>query len=213
MPGRLFLNPIRRRILAFSIQANGICGDLARGLAVVAMAVALVAVPVAGSCSWDEVDSILRQAFGPEVARECQDYYGSLEIPEEQVAYVRDAVQSLVDAGYPAGCPREYLKCASQLVKADIALQDLTNKIREGVAKKVSPERLDKVVKQRTEALQEARVITLGLADGGVEFLDRQMAYSVIADYLLRGIQTSDLEKALLEGKIKEYPALENVVR
>ena len=192
---------------------RGLGINLARKLAILAMAVALISVPVVGSCSWDEVDSILRQAFGPEVARECEDYYGSLGIPEEQVAPVRDAVQSLVDAGYPAGCPREYLKFASQLVRADIALQDLTNKIREGVAKKVSPERLDRVIEQRTEALLEARVIALSLADGGVEFLDRQMAYSVIADYLLRGIQTSDLESALLEGKVTEYPALENVIR
>ncbi len=192
---------------------RGLGINLARKLAILAMAVALISVPVVGSCSWDEVDSILRQAFGPEVARECEDYYGSLGIPEEQVATVRDAVRSLVDAGYPVGCPREYLKFAAQLVRADIDLQDLTNKIREGVAKKVSPERLNRVVEQRTEALQEARVIALGLEGGGVDFIDRQMAYSVIADYLLRGIQTSDLENALLEGKFADYPALENVVR
>lgn len=186
---------------------------LFKGLFAVALSLAMLAVPVDGFCSWNEVDTILREAFGPEVARECEDYYGSLGIPEEQAAPVRDAVQSLVDAGYPAGCPKEYLKFASQLVRADIALQDLTNKIREGVAKKVSPERLNRVVEQRTEALQEARVVALNLVDKGVEFLDRQMAYSVIADYLLRGIQTSDLENALLEGKMADYPALENVVR
>jgi hypothetical protein len=201
------------RDLTLSIKAKGIYAGLTRVLAVATLVFALLAVPVVGSCSWNEVDSILRQAYGPEVARECEDYYSSLGIPVDQIAPVRDAVQSLVDAGYPAGCPRDYLKFASQLVRADIALQDLTNKIREGVAKKVSPERLDRVIEQRTEALLEARVIALSLANGGVEFLDRQMAYSVIADYLLRGIQTSDLESALLEGKLAQFPALENVVR
>ena len=186
---------------------------LSKSLFVTFLALALLTVPVDGSCSWQEVDSILRQAFGPEIARECQDYYGSLNIPEEQVASVRDAIASLVEAGYPVGCPREYLKSASELARADIALQDLTNKIREGVAKKVSAERLNKVVGQRTEALKEARVVVLALVDEGVVFLDRQMAYSVIADYLSRGIQTSELKGALLEGKLKKYPALENVIR
>ena len=186
---------------------------LAKGVALVTLALALLAVPVDVFSSWNEIDTILREAFGPEVARECEDYYGSLGIPDAQVAPVKDAVQSLVTAGYPAGCPKEYLKFASQLIKADITLQDLTNKIREGIAKKVSPERLNRVVEQRSEALQEARVIALGVADDGVEFLDKQMAYSVIADYLLRGIQTSDLESALLDRNLKEFPALENVIR
>ncbi|MDF1534984.1 MAG: hypothetical protein P1S46_00590 [bacterium] len=186
---------------------------LTKGLFVTSLALALLTVPVDGSCSWKEVDSILRQAYGPEVALECESYYGSLDIPEEQIAPIRDAVRILVEAGYPVGCPREYLEFASELARADIALKDLSNKIREGVAKKVSAERLNTVLQQRTKALQEARVIVLGLADRGVVFLDRQMAYSVIADYLLRGIMTNDLEGALLEGDLARYPALENVIR
>ena len=169
--------------------------------------------PGHAACDWKEVDEILSEAYGPEVARECQDYYHSVDVPQDQVNSVRDAVVRLVEAGYPDGCPRDYLRMVAELAGAGINLQDLTNKIREGVAKKVNPERLVRVMEQRTEALKRARVLALELEGEGFVFLDRQMAYTVVADYLLRGVSPEDLRTGIVEGSLAKFPALENVLR
>jgi len=182
------------------------------GMVIGLLAASLYLFPANASGSWSEVDEILKEAYGVQTAQECSDYYSSLDIPDSQVATVKDAVARLVEAGYPSGCPVEYLKLAAELSQAGIDLDDLTNKIREGIAKKVSPERLNKVIDDRVEALKEARVLTLKLDQEGVNFLDRQMAYKVMADYLLRGIASGELETGVLEGELSKYPALENLL-
>jgi len=177
------------------------------------LALSVCLYPAKGRCSWKEVDTMLAEAYGDKVARECADYYQGLEIPEDTVPSVGEAIARLVKAGYPAGCPVEYLKAAGDLSRAGIDVSDLTSKISEGIAKKVSPERLNRVLAQRAEALQEARVLVLSLEGSGVEFLDKQMAYRVMADYLLRGVGPDDLRSGLIEGDLKSFPALDNVLR
>ncbi len=177
------------------------------------MVAALSLFPANVYSSWNEIDGILTKAYGTQAARECRDYYSTLNIPDDQVAAVRDVIARLVEAEYPSGCPREYLSLAADLSKAGVDLDDLTNKIREGIAKKVEPQRLNKVIARRGEALQEARVVVLNLEAGGVEFLDRQMTYSVIADYLLRGISRDSIIEKISIGELSNYPALENLVR
>jgi hypothetical protein len=174
-------------------------------------AFALVPVPVSGS--WNEVDAILQEAYGEQAVRECRDLYKNLDLAQDQAAAVREGIAILVKAGYPSGCPKEYLKLVAELSRAGIHLNDLTNKIREGIAKKVSPKRLTAVITRRAEALLEARVITLKLVEEKVEFLDRQMAYSVIGDYLLRGVRPQEFMTDILEGQLSRYPALENLIR
>jgi hypothetical protein len=174
----------------------------------------LALLPSDGHSSLKEVNTILTEAYGEEVARECSDYYSSLNIPEDKAPSIKKAVERLVEAGYPSGCPIEYLKVAAGLSRAGIDFGDLTNKIREGIAKKVEPERLIRVIIQRAEALQEARVVVLNLEEeADVEFLDRQMAYSVIADYLLRGISRGPIVEKVSQGDLSSYPALENLIR
>lgn len=174
---------------------------------------ALFLFPSSAISSWAEIDQILKEAYGAEVARECNDYYSALTIPDDQVAAIRDAVSRLVEAGYPSGCPVEYLRVVSVLSRAGIHLDDMTNKIREGIAKKVSPERLFRVLEQRAEALLEARVAVLELETKGVDFIDKQMAYSVMADYLLRGIRKEPIMEKIAQGDLGSYPALENLVK
>lgn len=182
-------------------------------IAIGLLVAALSLFPANAYSSWSEIDGILTEAYGTQTARECRDYYSSLNIPEDQVAAVRDSIARLVEAGYPSGCPREYLRLAADLSKAGIDLDDLTNKIREGIAKKVEPQRLNKVIALRGEALQEARVVVLNLEGSGVEFLDKQMTYRVIADYLLRGISMESIMEKVSQGDLSNYPALVNLVR
>ena len=182
-------------------------------LAIGLVVAVVVFFPAIASSSWVEVDEILRGAYGPQIAQECQDLYSTLDIPADQVKEVRESIARFVEAGYPAGCPREYLRLAAELSKAGIELEDLTNKIREGLAKKVSPERLNVVIGNRAEALKKARILTLKLVEEGTEFLDRQMTYTILADYMLRGVQAEELRVSVLEGDLSSYPALENLIR
>jgi hypothetical protein len=160
-----------------------------------------------------EINTILTEAYGEKVAKECSDYYSGLNIPEDKALPIQKAIERLVEAGYPSGCPIEYLKVAAALSRAGIDFDDLTNKIREGIAKQVEPARLIRVITQRAEALQEARVVVLNLEEADVEFLDRQMAYSVIADYLMRGISRGPIVEKVSQGDLSSYPALENLIR
>ena len=175
------------------------------------IAAAFIPAPVSGS--WREVDAIMQEAYGAQAVRECQDHYKGLDLADDQAAVVREGIAILVQAGYPSGCPKEYLKLVAQLSRAGIHLNDLTNKIREGVAKNVSPVRLTAVITRRAEALLEARVLTLKLAGEKVEFLDRQMTYTVIGDYLLRGVKPEELMAGVLNGDLGQYPALERLIR
>ena len=183
------------------------------GGTVLLLVLTLFLLPSKGYCSWQEVDTILAEAYGEEVARECSDYYSGLNIPEGMVLSVREAIERLVEAGYPSGCPLEYLKVAADLSRAGIDLDDLTNKIREGIAKKVEPQRLNRVLAQRAEALKEGRVVVLELEGSGVDFLNKQMAYSVMADYLLRGISRDSIMEKVVQGDLGDYPALANLIR
>jgi hypothetical protein len=188
-------------------------GSRSPALVAAVFLLALLLLPAAGQCDWKDVDAILMETFGEEVARECADYFNTLDIDESQVDSVRDAIGRLVEAGYPSGCPKEYLKIAADLSRAGIDLDDLTNKIREGIAKKVEPQRLNKVIARRGQALQEARVVVLGLEGDGIKFLDRQMTYRVMADYLLRGVSQEEIKTGLTEGDLSKFPALDNLIR
>ena len=183
----------------------------AGGMVVCLLAAVLFLLPAISFGSWSQVEEILTEAYGVQTARECSDYYDALNIPDDLA--VRDSIARLVEAGYPSGCPKEYLKLAADLSRAGIDLDDLTNKIREGIAKKVSPERLNRVIEDRVKALKEARVLTLELVENNIKFLDRQMAYRVIADYLLRGVSTEDLLASIQDGKFSKFPALESVLQ
>ena len=163
--------------------------------------------------SWSDVESVLMETYGPDVARECGDYYRTLNIKDNMDKDIIQAIRILADSKFPPTCPRDYLRMASELSLAGIELGDMTRKIQEAVAKKVSPERLIRVLEQRKEALKNSRILVIELEESGVEFLSRQMAYTVFADYLLRGVSTDTMKEEVSQGKIENYPALGNLIR
>jgi len=61
--------------------------------------------------------------------------------------------------------------------------------------------------------LKSARVVVLSLENEGVDFLDKQMSYRVLADYLARGVSPDELSTQVLKRDLGDYPALENVIR
>lgn len=180
--------------------------------ALAATALFVLSTGVSGAVT-PELEPVLSSFYGSEAARECRPYYSSLDIPAEEATMVVEAVRILAAAGFPYSCPRDYLRLVADLSQAGIGLKDLTMKIQEAVAKKVDPIRLIRVLEQRTDALKNARVVVLEVEGSGVEFLDRQMAYRVMADYLLRGVPAAELKTGMMERDLADYPALDNVIR
>jgi len=174
---------------------------------------ALSLLPSSAFSGWDQVDEVLKEVYGEQEARACRDFYSSLDISADQAELVSQAIERLDKAGYPSATAGEYVRLLTELSRAGIHLDDLSNKVMEGVAKKVSPERLTAVMVHRVDALKEGRVLTLKLAGDGIRFLDRQMTYTVMADYLSRGVRSEDLVASVAEGKLDRYPALENLIR
>jgi hypothetical protein len=183
------------------------------GRAAAALTILALFFPVGGvTADWGEIEYILTEAYGARTARECREFIRSLDFPEDHLSLLRESVGRLVEAGYPEGCPREYIRMAARLAEAGIGPMDLTNKIREGIAKKVEADRLVHVLAQRADALVEGKDLVLELEKEDIRFFDRQMAYTVMADYLLRGVKGEDLALAATSGRMAKFPALRNVI-
>lgn len=182
-------------------------------LAVMTVIALLVLIPLAAAAATPKLDAVLADAYGTDAPAECRQYYQDLDLSDEDAATVEKSVKLLAEAGFPYPCPRDYLKTVAELSRAGIDLRDLSMKIQEAVAKQVAPERLVRVLQQRGAALKEARTVVLGLEDAGLGFLDRQMAYTVLADYLLRGVPAAELAEGIKRGDLDTYPAIGNVLR
>lgn len=160
-----------------------------------------------------EVESILRGAYGEALASEAQAIIGSLDLPDDEVIHFRETVDIFRENGFTARSSLDYVNLAYGLTKADISLQDLACKVREGVAKGASPDRVMVVINDRVGWLKSARVVVLSLENDGVAFLDKQMSYRVMADYLARGVSPDELSTQVMKRELSDYPALENVIR
>src|SRR5512138_915533 len=108
---------------------------------------------------------------------------------------LRQAVSAMAGAGYPAESFSRILQLARGLSQAGIGVNDLSSKVQEGVAKKVPVDRVMSVLSDRAERLKDGRVLVLDLTGEGTVFLDQQMAFRVMADYLARGITREELRK------------------
>jgi hypothetical protein len=183
------------------------------GIAALAFIALFILTPTSLQAVAPDLKPVLSSVYGADAAAECSQYYSQLDLTRDEADIVEGAVKMLAEAGFPFPCPRDYLRMVTDLSRAGIELGDLSLKIQEAVAKKVEARRLIKVLDQRTRALQDARVVVLDLEGAGVDFIDKQMAYTVFADYLLRGVPASNITKEVREGNLDEYPALDNLIR
>lgn len=126
---------------------------------------------------------------------------------------LRQAAAVMAESGYPAEAAPRLLQLARELAQAGIGVDDLASKVKEGVAKKVAPDRVMAVLSERAERLKDGRALVLDLSGEGTVFLDQQMAFRVIADYMARGISREELRKRILSRSLADFPALENVIR
>jgi hypothetical protein len=160
-----------------------------------------------------DIDSVLRNACSETVADQAMAILGPVDLPDDEVAYLKKTLDIFHESGFPAGTCLDYVNLISGLVKADISLEDLTSKVREGIAKGASPERITFVIRDRADWLKRGRVIVLSLENEGVTFLNKQMAYRVMADYLTRGVSPDELTTQVVKRELSDYPALENVIK
>ncbi len=137
----------------------------------------------------------------------------SLSLPSPDKEGLREAVTSMEEAGFPGEALEKLVYLARDLASAGISTNDLVSKVREGMAKKVGYERVMAVLGERVSRLKEARILVLELIAEGIVFIDQQMAYQVVADYLSRGISSRDLRKLVLQRSLADFPALDNVLR
>jgi len=165
------------------------------------------------SAKTGEVESILRGAYGESLAGEAQGIVGSLDLQDDEVIHFRETVEIFRENGFSARSCLDYVNLAYGLNKADISLEDLACKVREGVAKGATPVRVMVVINDRVGWLKSARVVVLSLENEGVAFLDKQMSYRVLADYLARGVSPDELSTQVLKRELGDYPALENVIK
>lgn len=126
---------------------------------------------------------------------------------------LRQTLETMSVAGYPGEAATGLLEVAGDLSRAGISIHDICCKVREGVAKKAESGRVMAVVADRAGKLKDGRVLVLDLSSEGTVFLDQQMAFRVVADYLARGIPAPELRKRVLARSLGDFPALENLIR
>jgi hypothetical protein len=160
-----------------------------------------------------DIYPVLRDACSEAVADKAMAILGPVDLPDDELAYLNKTLEMFHESGFPPGTCLDYVNLVSGLEKADISLEDLTSKVREGIAKSASPERIAAVIRDRADWLKRARVVVLSLENEGVSFLDKQMAYRVMADYLTRGVSPEELTARVMEKDLDNYPALEHVIR
>jgi hypothetical protein len=137
----------------------------------------------------------------------------ALSLPSPDKEALRDAAAWMEKAGFTGEALARFVEMARDLASAGISTSDLASKVREGVVKKVGHERVMTVLDERVSRLKEARVLVLELAAEGVVFIDQQMAYQVVADYLSRGVGSRILREMVLQRSLADFPGLDNVLR
>jgi hypothetical protein len=126
---------------------------------------------------------------------------------------LRRAFAAMTDAGYPPESFSLLLRLAADLSAAGISVDDLSSKVSEGLAKKVPPDRVMAVLAERADRLKDGRVLVLDLSSEGTAFLDQQMAFRVLADYLSRGVPSAELRRRILTRSFADFPSLENIIK
>ncbi len=155
----------------------------------------------------------LAGSYSEEAILKVSDLYNSLEIGKEDKESILDTVGWMASSDLSVDVVLKYLNLASDLYSAGISTRDISLKAREGIAKGVSQGRIIVVLKDRAQRLKDARVLALTLENEGIGFLDRQMTYRILADYLSRGIPSEEIMKKVTEGDFGDYQALESVVK
>lgn len=155
----------------------------------------------------------LAGSYSEEAILKVSDLYNSLEIGKEDKESILDTVGWMASSDLSVDVVLKYLNLASDLYSAGISTRDISLKAREGIAKGVGQERIIVVLKDRVQRLKDARVLALTLENEGIGFLDRQMTYRILADYLSRGIPSEEIMKKVTEGDFGDYQALESVVK
>ncbi len=156
---------------------------------------------------------VIVEVFAEETVDRASDIFNSLDIEKEDKQGILKTVEWMVSSDLKAEAVLEYLSQASVLSGAGISIKDISHKIREGIAKGISQERIIAVLKDRVQRLKDARVLALTLENEGIGFLDRQMSYRILADYLSRGIPSDRIMSKALKRDFEDYQALESVVK
>lgn len=155
----------------------------------------------------------LAGSYSEEGILKVSDLYNSLEIGKEDKEGILDTVGWMASSDLSVDVVLKYLSLASDLYSAGISTRDISLKAREGIAKGVSQGRIIVVLKDRAQRLKDARVLALTLENEGIGFLDRQMTYRILADYLSRGIPSEEIMKKVTRSDFGDYQALESVVK
>ncbi len=161
----------------------------------------------------DNIRESMRDAYPEEIISRTESILSSSGSADGGQTDIIDTVEWMVSSKLTGSLIIEYLTLASDLSGAGISPADLSHKAREGIAKGVKPERIISVLKSRTDSLKDARVLALSLENEGVVFLDRQMTYRILADYLSRGIKNEEIISKATTRDFSQYQALESVVK
>lgn len=160
-----------------------------------------------------DIRDTMKGSYPEEIIAKAETLLVSVESVDKGAADIVDTVEWMASSNITGSLIIEYLSLVSDLSGAGISPTDLSSKAREGLAKGVKQERIISVLRSRAESLKAARVLALALEDEGVVFLDRQMTYRILANYLSRGIKSEEIISKTSARDFSQYQALESVVK
>lgn len=122
----------------------------------------------------------------------------ALGVPEKELARLTDASRQ---AGLTAGEIQRVLRLVAGAKLAGLPHQDLLNKLREGLAKGVSPDAIHAALERKAHSLRRGKGLVDTLLMEGWAAPDYAMAVQMVSDALEAGASSSDILCAVREGR------------
>jgi hypothetical protein len=122
----------------------------------------------------------------------------ALGIPEAELS---ELVRHCREANFTAAELRRVLSLMARAKLAGLPHDDLLNKLREGLAKGVTPEAIERAVESKAQTLRRAKSLVDTLLTEGRIAPNYVYALKVVADALEAGVPPTDVLRSVREGR------------
>jgi hypothetical protein len=187
-----------------------------RARVLVALAGALVAIVDLGSSlggvrEAGNLGAPTEPAEQAEEVKSLADQLASLGVAKGDVTQL---VQACRAAGFTEAEVRRVLRLVVRAELAGLPHRALVNKLREGLAKRATPEGIEGAMEKRAQTLRQAKGLTDVLLVEGWVTSDYGLSLQMVADVLEAGASPSDVLRSVREGRpLGEVPDVRAMFR
>jgi len=180
-------------------------GVLSRGAGIVVAVVLAVVLagpsgPVAAASRGRDLERALAGSAAAEGAAEIERAFRAATKSGVRERDALELVRDCAGAGFDAGQIARVLSLAAQLALEELPLEGFYDKVGEGIAKRMSPDRVVQAAERRALTLNRARGLVNAAVLAGAEIDDREETVADVAGALETGRDEDEVRGILREG-------------